>query len=488
MNPIIPCPLAEAAKKFSTQPALIYGPRAISFRQLDLCVSSTAKQLKKLGVHKGQRVALADERTLESIVILWALWRIGVVVGLLSNKLPEDAFNTQLKKINAQLLFTSEKAYMVSRRILQRKFRPDEVISFDVKEPSSGNPEKMDLSQPATIIFTSGSSSEPKAALHTLGNHVYSALGANMNISIEKGDKWLLSLPLYHVSGVSILFRCLLGGGTIIIPREDEDILPAIRRNKITHVSLVTTQLFRLMNNGPSQTELSSIKCVLLGGGPIPPSLLKDAAEFELPVYPTYGLTEMASQVATANTPLKNADDKLELKVLKYRDLKISGQGEILVKGETLFKGYVEAERIKLPLNSEGWFETGDLGEMDQNGNLKIWGRKDNMFISGGENIQPEEIEKLLNQKEEILEARVIPVKNTEFGFRPAAFIKIRETDKELTTESLRSYLGQQLPKFKIPVAFYPWPTELERENLKISRKVLSELLTNPQRPISPIS
>ena len=148
----ITCPLAQAAAKFPKETALILGPRSVSYRQLDQCVSSTTKQLKKLGLRKGQRVAVVDTNSLEYIVILFSLWRMGITAGLLSARLPEDALNNQLKKINAQILFTSQKQYSLSRKITLRKFRPDEVISFDVHGSGSGPKDILEIEQPAAFV------------------------------------------------------------------------------------------------------------------------------------------------------------------------------------------------------------------------------------------------------------------------------------------------------------------------------------------------
>ncbi|MDQ3864187.1 MAG: AMP-binding protein, partial [Actinomycetota bacterium] len=148
----------------------------------------------------------------------------------------------------------------------------------------------------------------------------------------------------------------------------------------------------------------------------------------------------------------------------------ISERGEILVRGETLFAGYVEGEELDRPLDAGGWFHTGDLGELDENGYLRVRGRMDNLFISGGENIQPEEIEEALCRLEGIHEAVVVPVPDEEFGARPVAFV--RTDDGEL--EDLARKLEPVLPRFKIPISFHPWP-ERERPGMKADRAALGE-------------
>ncbi|HEX4993191.1 MAG TPA: hypothetical protein VFV45_08145, partial [Rubrobacteraceae bacterium] len=136
-------------------------------------------------------------------------------------------------------------------------------------------------------------------------------------------------------------------------------------------------------------------------------------------------------------------------------EVTVSEDGEILVRGETLFAGYIEGEAVDRPLDADGWFCTGDLGEVDENGYLRVQGRKDNLFVSGGENIQPEEIEEALIQLDGVEEAVVVPVSDPEFGERPVAFVRMGRRTVE--PEALAPALRQRLPGFKIPVAFHGW-------------------------------
>lgn len=139
---------------------------------------------------------------------------------------------------------------------------------------------------------------------------------------------------------------------------------------------------------------------------------------------------------------------------LPYRELKVGKDGEILVRGKTLFKGYLKGDgTFDLPLDKEGYFETRDLGTYSPKTGLQVWGRKDRLFISGGENIHPEEIEKLLGNIEGIIRAEVVPTPDDEYGFRPKAYI---ESEKGYNDDELREYLSTFLPKFKVPVSFVP--------------------------------
>ncbi len=337
-----------------------------------------------------------------------------------------------------------------------------------------------DMQQPATVIFTSGSSSRPKGVLHSLSNHYFNALGSGKNIPFSQGDRWLLSLPLYHVGGLSILFRAMLGGGAVVIPSDRQDTAGCIRRHRVTHASVVSTQLLRLLRENQEQPPPASIKALLVGGGYVSPKLLRDAVARGWPVHTSYGLTEMASQVAT--TKPGNTDSVLSgsADILPHREAKVAPNGEILVKGETLFLGYVDGGSLSPSRDNDGWFHTGDLGELDERGRLRVTGRVDSMFVSGGENIQPEEIEKAALEHCDVNQFVVVPVADAEFGQRPVAFAESNAKEDEIKT-----VLGRLLPSYKMPLRIFPWPEPDEKEGIKPGRKTLTHLAERLMRQAS---
>ena len=148
--------------------------------------------------------------------------------------------------------------------------------------------------------------------------------------------------------------------------------------------------------------------------------------------------------------------------------------GEIQVRGKTRFLGYLNQEGIDTPFDNEGWFATGDLGRFDDAGNLHVSGRKDNMFTSGGENIQPEEIEERLCAVDGVVQAVVVPVHNAEFGMRPAAFV--RQEGTAHSDVHLAAVLSEYLPDYKIPFAFFPWPIDPDDDSMKVRRGLFEQL------------
>ncbi len=364
-----------------------------------------------------ERVAFWAPSTLEVILTLFACWKMKKIACPLSPRLPSA--QPALDELETEL------------------FTPR------MPEPEFPNETNWDLQQLATFLFTSGSMGRPKIACHTLRNLVANAQGSNELIPLQPSYRWALTLPLFHIAGLGILFRCYLAKSFVLLSANWES---------ATHLSLVPTQLYRLMKE---PTLVPSLKTILLGGAPLPD--LKTHSN----IIPTYGMTEMSSQIVTGH------------RVHPYAEVKIADDHEIWVRGPVLFQGYFEKGKgITLPLH-EGWFATKDLGCWKE-GKFHILGRKDNLFISGGENIQPEEIEEVIRRVCGLHEAIVVPIADEEFGARPAVFLK----DPSHLTE-LQGMLKEHLPKYKIPIKAFILP---EQTGLKPNRKALADSLRLPAK------
>ncbi len=312
-----------------------------------------------------------------------------------------------------------------------------------------------------TIVFSSGSEGKPKAILHTWANHMHSALASNKRVGFSKGDVWLHTLPVYHVGGLSIVMRAVVGGGTIALPPQDLPFEQAVADTEFTHISLVPTQLYRLMANEKSRARLAQATCVLVGGAPLSKSLATRALEANVPVFVTYGCTEAASQVATSR--LSTAKD-LSAEPLEGYSLSVQNTELVL-----------ESPSLGMFLDEQHNFTaikrhcTGDVGTVEH-GRVQVIGRKDNMFISGGENIHAETVEGALLQCENVHEAYVVPIESAEFGQRPMAFVSV---DGELNEEDIKASVAQRLPSFMVPVYIAEIP-EYTRTGIKVSRMKLT--------------
>jgi len=437
--------------------------------------------LSKFGIKRGDRLGLCLSNSPEMVIICLGALQLGVIIVPINPRFP-------IVKINQLLEIASCK--IVVKDSSEKNFKPVEmtgkfkvisikdVIYLDADTLSEYRKYPLknimfNWQQDATVIFTSGSSGNAKGVLHTFKAHWDNALGANRNIPFCAGDRWIASLPMFHVGGLALLFRALSGGGALVFA-DDEPLEDVISDLLVTHVSMVATNLFRILKGWKVAIKiLSPLKCLLLGGGPVPEDLIMEASQKKLPLFITYGSTEMASQVTTTQIGAQRSDLLTAGKVLPGRQIKISQEGEILLKGDTLFRGYVKKYDILQPFDKSGWFRSGDTGYINQYGNLIVKGRRDNMFVTGGENIHPEEVEKSLLSIKNVEAAVVVPIKNSEFGTQSAAFIKAQKVDFNV----LRKELVKKLARYQVPELFFPWPEKLKDSGIKPDRSFFVKLV-----------
>lgn len=312
-----------------------------------------------------------------------------------------------------------------------------------------------------TLLLTSGSSGFPKAVWHPLSAHLASAFASQTLLPVGPGSQWLLDLSLAHVSGLAVVIRCLAHGGTVVFPSSPKS--PTWPPG-ITHLSVVSTQLSRLLE----QDDLGKSPPLLLaGGGPFAPQLLRRALARGLPIFLSYGMTEAASQICTRR--LQPADCASEEIVgcgppLPGWEVRSSIDQELQIRGPALAPYYLLPGGKIQPLgNAEGWFSTRDIGDFAPESGWKILGRRDRMFISGGENIHPEQIEHLLMQCPGVVRVRVLAKACSEYGFRPIAFVA-----GDFSREALLDFLSAKVPRFALPAEIKPWPTHLDPHQPKL--------------------
>ncbi|BAJ00188.1 o-succinylbenzoate--CoA ligase [Shewanella violacea] len=453
---------------------------ALSYLSLSQRVICLGEQLLAAGLTRGDRLACIDNNSVELIMLYWACIDQGILFCPLSPRFPQ----TQLTELVERYALSHVWAGELHQDLLSQDLLTHTklVLAIDMSLSSDSLAKSIDAKLPVNIILTSGSIGQPKAALHSLNNHIENAEGSRCFIPLQSSDSWLLTLPMFHIGGLAIINRCVLAGASVVLQDRESKISEQLARDKITHLSLVSTQLIRLLKQDPSSLKL--VKALLLGGGAISSTLLAQLKTLNVPSFTSYGMTEMGSQITTGYANEDGSSGHL----LPGRELKIQ-DNKIYVRGKTLFLGYLtphppehsvtdpqthaltkNEKQITLPVGPDGWFFTKDRGYWNDDGNLCILGRCDNMFISGGENIQPEEIEAILKQHPEIEEAIIFPLAHDEFGNLPAAIIKgYIPQQSELDT-----LVCSQAARFKRPRQYYLWP-EVEQTSLKISRKQIIE-------------
>ena len=459
------CPFSLHARKNPKLPALIDNKKEWTYIECNRMIHSITKNLKDLGIKEGDVVAFFPTYTIPTPLLFFALYRLEAIACPLNTYLSIGLVAKQLDQLQAAFFLYPDSLDVSSINTPTLPFS-----KLFIKRTYQNGTYFYQKEALGTYLFTSGTSSAPKIACLSMGNFYYSALGSNPYCLLETRDRWYLSLPLYHVAGISILFRCFLKGAAVILSEKKLSCEELIK-NQTTHLSYVPTQLATLLKSSSKHLKLfcTQLKCLLIGGAPCSPFLYREGLECGLNLYLTYGMTEMSSQICMQKKSSRHFFSQGSL--LPYRELKLASGGEVLVRGKTLFKGFLgKTKQIKhiSPL-AGGWYHTKDIATFSEKTGLTIIGRKDKLFISGGENIYPEEIEQALLHFPDVLEARVEAFPDKTFGFRPHAFIRVKKAFKE---EALKEFLTSLLPAFKIPDQFH-LTKKAETNNFKTTCKGL---------------
>lgn len=446
---------------------------------------------RKLGTicDKRKTIAFLMENGPHTVMLIHALSYIGAVIVPLNTRLTATEIEYQLRDSNAGLLVYddvfSEKAVDASKHI------DSEAISFDkltqLEETNIEIKKEIDLNSQHTIMYTSGTTGFPKGVILTYGNHWWSAIGSSLNLGLYEHDKWLCCVPMFHMSGLSIVLRSVIYGIPIVIHKsfQPEKANEAILHQGVTIASVVSAMLSRMLDALETNYP-NTFRCMLLGGGPAPLPLLEACKKRNIPVYQTYGMTETASQIATLSSEymlkkIGSAGKPLfhsQLKIIKDgREAHPNEAGEIVVKGPTITKGYLGREKETKKAIKDGWLYTGDLGYLDDDGFLYVLDRRSDLIISGGENIYPAEIESVLLSHPDVVEAGVTGMEDETWGQVPIAFVVAK---MNVTEHELLQFCERKLARYKLPKRIH-FVKQLPRNSAnKLLRRELLKLL--PER------
>jgi o-succinylbenzoate---CoA ligase len=424
--------LARAAAGRPERVALETLEGRCTYAELLALARAGANELADRGARPGERVVIALAPGLAFAQALHACLLLGAVA------VPVD-----VRATDAERAAIGEGATVLVEEPLSRRSEHERRVGLRSDELGGGH----DLDTTAVVLHTSGTTSEPKPVELTYGNFLWSALGSSVALGQDEAERWLCTLPLSHVGGLSILLRSCIYGTTALVHErfETERALYALRDQGVTLVSLVATTLARLLDAGLQRPP--SLRCALTGGGPVPPALLARAREADVPVSLTYGLTEACSQVTT--TPLaaiagRGAPGGRQAAAgppLFCTHVQIAADGEILVRGPTVAAGAAA---------QDGWLHTGDLGSVERDGRLLLDGRKAETIVSGGENVSPAEVEAVLATHPQVLEAAVLGRPDREWGEAVTAIVVARP-GAEPDEDELRAHCALALAPYKVP-------------------------------------
>jgi O-succinylbenzoic acid--CoA ligase len=454
----------------------------LSFGDLDRAADAASAALRVSGVGPGDRVALLAAPSGEAIALLVGILRSGAVAVPLGTRLTHREIADALEETTPALLVHDADLAAVAGAHGVRALAPAALLAR-----ATGVPRRsvdLDAGAPAVAVLTSGTSGSPKAAL--LSHRALSASAAAWTAVLPPATGWLLCLGLAHVAGLGVAWRAL-GAGLplhVIAGFDPEAVLAALRRpGAPSHCSLVPVQLARLLDAAPAAPP-AALRAVLLGGAPIPPDLVGRAVAAGWPVIPTYGLTEAGSGVTALATDEAAATPGSAGRPLPGVAVRISepgtdGVGEIEVRTVAAFSGYLgRTAESAAGFTPDGWLRTGDLGRLDADARLFVAERRDDLIVSGGENVYPAEVEAALAAHPAIAEAGVAGRPDPTWTAVPVAGIVLRPGLPDPGDDALRAWCRERLAPWKVPAAFTRLDALPRTPSGKLRRRDLRDRLT----------
>ena len=455
--------------------ALQVGEKTWTYAELDRNVAKLAAGFSAAGVRAGMRVATL-ERSSSAATMPHVALRLGATLVPLNTRLTREEIAWQVRHSGASLILAEEAFFPLVPE-------GTDVISQPLPVPAHARddlePGKPSADTPVAVIYTSGTTGRPKGAILTAGNFAASAAASAATLGVRDDDRWLAVLPLFHVGGLSILLRSAMQGTCAVVHErfDPEAVNRAIDAEGVTIVSLVAVMLERLLDARSDRPFPHSFRCALVGGGPIPRALLERCIRLGVPVAQTYGLTEATSQVAT----LLPADAARKIgsagRALPGTQVRIDGstEGEILVRGPTVMAGYLDDPEATAAAMKDGWLHTGDVGRLDDDGFLYVLDRRDDLIVTGGENVYPAEVEGVLASHPAVEEAGVIGIADETWGQRVVAVVRPRE-GASFQGRELEAFCRERLAGYKVPREFRLVNEPLPRTaSGKLQRSLLRE-------------
>ncbi len=413
-------------------------------------------------------VAFLSESSDLLIFGIAACWKLGIPVIPLSPKLKQKELEQYVQELHPSLIFCDTAN--------RNRLKGDDIIhmdenfflnafTFDIRNMKLPDPDKIKGSEVFGYFFTSGTTGRPKIVPLKRRQMIAAAKASSENFKPDPNHFWLLCLPLNHIGGISIILRSVIYGSAIYRMGKfhEEMIKEFLGENpRFQAASLVPTMLKRLLDDPLFKTH-RDFKAILLGGGPTTRELLRKSVERGIPIVSSYGMTETCAQIV-ANpltapsgiyTPIQSVGRPFSPNELQIRDEdgKVLGKnqsGSIWLKGPQVFDGYFDKEQNKGKFDEKGWFKTGDYGHMNGFGHLFIESRRDDLIITGGENVNPREVEQALEKIPSVKEAVVIGIPDEEWGQKITAVVT-SSNGKKPSLEAIKKDLQKDLTDFKIP-------------------------------------
>ncbi|HET9838165.1 MAG TPA: AMP-binding protein [Candidatus Angelobacter sp.] len=527
--------LARQAAQYPDKDALIYPELGLrwTFAQLEERAQACARGLAKLGIRKGERVAIWSTNLPEWVVLFFGLAKIGAVMVTVNTLLRRHEVEYLLAQSEACALILSpgfrdvdysEIIFQVVPELRQHdpqrtlscsrlpslrhvifigESAPAGMLSYNrIEQDGQREPErsfaKLDVHEVINIQYTSGTTGFPKGAMLSHHNIVHNGYWIGRTQRFTSEDRVCLPVPFFHC------FGCVLGilgaytSGAAIVPLtsfDPEKALYAVASERCTALYGVPTMFIaELEHPNFARYDLRSLRTGIMAGAPCPELLMREVIEdMHLPeITIAYGLTEaspvvtmtgindsIARRTQTVGKPLPGVEVKI-VDAATEEPVPRGTSGELWVRGYLIMKGYYnKPEETRAAINEEGWLRTGDLAVQDEEGYIRISGRKKEMIIRGGENIYPREIEEFLRSHPKISDVAVYGVPHRKFGEDVAAAIRLKQGESATAAEIVR-FCKDQIASFKVPryiqfVAEFPQTASGKLQKYKLQQRALED-------------
>jgi len=441
-------------------------------------VNRTANYLKNLGVSKGDRVAVYASNKTEYLDLFWAApklgamlqnlnWRLTVfeLIGIIESGAPtvliySEDWRAQVEELKPSLTTVEHVVAISNPGPGERDFTEREAMP-------AGHPDTPELSldDPWGIYYTGGTTGLPKGAVLTHGNVTWNSINTITSWGINAQHKAALQLPFFHIGGPNIFMAPLVhtGGTTILCSGFDADeTFDLVEHAGITHYVAVPT-MFQMLQEHPrwEDADFSKLELVISGGAPCPLPIMQKFWDRGVDFKMGYGLTEASGnnfwlppelvqkKIGSVGYPIFHIDMKIIDR--DGNPCADNEEGELLIRGPHVVAGYWKNPQATADTIREGWLHTGDIAKRDEDGCYSILGRSKEMFISGGENVYPAEIESVLLASPFVMEAAVVAVPHDTWGEVGRAFLVVADGYSE---NDLRAHLTERLAKYKLPRSF----------------------------------
>ncbi|GLZ11999.1 fatty-acyl-CoA synthase [Actinomadura sp. NBRC 104425] len=478
--------VARNARHHGDVTVIRYEGGDLTYAQLDDKAARLATVLSRGGVAAGDRVAYLGLNSASFVVAMLASFRLGAIFVPVNFRLAEPELEQVLRKSGAGTIVCEEahragvdkvRGGTALRRFLLVDDDPQvpAAEAADGWEPWSGliaaappvsSVAAKGFDDPAILMFTSGTTGLPKGVILTYGNAWWNSVNVDTMLDTRRGDVTYAAAPLFHIGALnSFALRTLVRGGTVVVRRSFDpktclDDLVAHRVNSMFAVPAMLAALARVP--GVFDADLSSLRTIVVAGAPVPPSLIELYAEHGIHLQQAWGLTETApfathlpvehtlAKLGSAGIPMPYTQVRV-VDPATNRPVEAGVPGEIVVRGPNVTPGYWEnPEATAAAFDDAGWFHSGDVGHLDEDGYLYIVDRLKDMIISGGENVYPAEVERVLAAMPGVADAAVVAAPDEQWGETVVAVVKPAE-GATITLEDVREHAARHLARYKLP-------------------------------------